>query len=433
MDFRGFFVSARIFPSLDILIFMGVQSGVYFIRGKNIPPRMQKMLTDIKIKSLKPKDKNYKVSDAEGLFLLVHKNGSKYWRLKYRIGGKEKTHAIGVYPIVKLNEARNKRSKIKTMLAEGIDPSAVKKVKKEKVDGTNTFESIAREWHSKKLTEWTDNHGKEVMSSLERDIFPFLGKMELDDIDTPRLLQVLRRIETRGALAILGKVRQRCGAIFKYGITIGKGMYNPALNLDDAFAKHKKSHFNALERKDLPEFLNKLDKYNGEISTILGLKFILLTITRTNEVRFATWDEIDFENRLWTIPAERMKMKRDHVVPLSTQAMEVLDQLQKVNGDFKYIFASYHKPQIQPMSENAMLFGLYRMGYRGKATVHGFRATASTILNENGVDPDWIEKQLAHEQTNRVRAAYNRAEYLPQRTKMMQGWADLLDNMKYDN
>jgi len=387
------------------------------------------MLTDIKIKSLKPKEKNYKVGDGKGLYILVHKNGSKYWRLKYRFNGKEKTYSIGVYPEVKLSEARFKTDSARLLIANGTDPSEAKKVKSAKANGLNTFRSMALEWHNKMSTEWKPSHSKEVLHSLEQNVFPYMGDLDVDDISPQTVLKVIKTIELRGALEIVQKTRQRCDAIFRYAIILGKASYNPAADLRGAFQNKKVRHFNALEKKDLPQFLQKLETYKGEITTIIGLKLAILTFARTNEIRFASWDEIDFDNKQWVIKAERMKMGRDHIVPLSKQALKLLYEIKQITGEYKYVFASYHKPNKQPISENAMLFALYRMGYKGKATVHGFRATASTILNEEGFSPDWIEKQLAHEQSNKVRAAYNRAEYLSQRTEMMQTWADTLDQL----
>lgn len=391
-------------------------------------------LTDIQIKALKPKEKQYKLFDGGGLYILVHPNGSKYWRLKYRFNGKEGVYSIGVYPTVKLPQARKQRENIKAQIAEGINPAVEKKLKDAEQSGKNSFQYIAEQWHQKQTPKWSERHAKEVIRSLQIEVFPYIGHKDIKEITAPEMLAVLRRIEHRGALVVLKKIKQRCSSVFSYAISTGVGIDNPTKNFGkDTFTNATKTNFNSMRKEDLPEFLNKLEAYQGEPTTVMGLKIALLTFTRTSEIRFAQWSEIDFDNRLWRIPGERMKMGRDHIVPLSNQAFDVFKELQKLTGDYKYVFASYHKPQKQPMSENAMLFGLYRMGYKGKATVHGFRATASTILNETGFNADWIEKQLAHEQRNKIKGAYNRAEYLPQRTKMMQSWADLLDGLKGGN
>jgi len=391
-------------------------------------------LTDIQVKALQPKEKQYKVFDGGGLYVLVHPNGSKYWRLKYRFNGIENVYSIGIYPDIKLPKARQQREIVKAKIVNNINPTTDKQIQGDKEAGKHSFEAMAKEWHDIKKRKWSERHAKDVLHSLEKDIFPHIGRKDIKEITRTDIIKVLERIEARGALIILSKLKQRSSAIFNYAISKEIGLENnPVTNFGDRFETNQVKHFNRLDKKDLPEFLNKLDNYQGEITTIMGLKIALLTFARTDEIRFAPWSEIDFNNNLWTIPAQRMKMKRDHIIPLSRQAVAILKELHKFTGEYKYIFASYHKPHKQPMSENAMLFGLYRMGYKGKATVHGMRATASTILNSEGVNSDWIEKQLAHEHSDKIRATYNHADYLPERRKMMQSWANLLDSLKAGN
>ncbi len=399
--------------------------------SKDTRPVKPKKITDVFIRNLKPekngKQKKYTIGD--GLFLLVTAAGSKLWRYKYRFDGNEKSLSMGKYPVVSLADAKMKHLEAMKLLDQGKDPSAEKQAKKHKLkEQEYQFATIAREWHQKKSPEWTEKHSHEVLHSLERDIFPHIGKTKMDDINSPLLLKVLRRIESRGALVIVNKVRQRCEAVFKYAIITGRASYNPAIDLQGAFTSHKKANYRALERKDIPEFMEALDNCTSDRTIVLAIKFVIYTMARTSEVRFATWDEINWDDALWEIPEQRMKASRNHLVPLSRQAMAVLKDLYEMNGAYPFIFASYHKPHKQPMSENAMLSVVKKINMTEKTTIHGLRATASTILNEMSFNPDWIERALAHVPTNKVRAAYNRAQYLNDRADMLQQWADLVDS-----
>ena len=407
---------------------MGVWNGGIFEIG-GIYFNMGKLLTETKIRSLKPKDKQYKVFDSGGLFLIITPKGSKLWRYKYRFSGKEKSLSIGQYPIFSLAEARELRDKAKKQLALGNDPSALKKAEKLKNEAAhkNTFEAVAREWHEKRKGEWTHKHGLEVLHSLERDVFPYVGHRPIEEITPPELLKVLRKIENRGALVMVTKLRQRCDAIFKYAIITGRATYNAAIDLQGAFKSHKKSNYRALQRKQIPEFMDALDACTSDRTLVCAIKFIFYTLARTNEVRFARWDEVNWEEKLWEVPESRMKASRSHIVPLSSQAFSILEELREINGAYPFIFASYHKPHKQPFSENGLLSVLKRIDMLKFTTVHGLRATASTILNEMGYNPDWIERALAHVPSNKVRAAYNRAEYLNDRANMLQEWADYID------
>lgn len=388
------------------------------------------LLNDIKVRNTKPGAKPYKISDGDGMFLYVQPNGSKYWRLKYRFGGKEKSLSIGVYPETSLAQARGLRSTARKELAAGNDPSAVKKETKRLslLNSENTFEAIAREWHAVNLHTWTPKYGANIINRLEGDIFPKLGNRPIANINAPELLSALRVIERRGALDLTQTIAQYCRRIFSYAIATGRAERNQATDLRGALKTPVRKHHAHLAASELPEYLKKLEYYDGELQTKLALKLLLLTFVRTTELRGAEWSEIDWDKVEWRIPASRMKMKDPHIVPLCKQAVEVLRDLQKVSGNRQHIFPNQHKP-LSYMSENTMLYALYRMGYHSRTTGHGFRATASTILNEQGFAPDVIERQLAHAERNKVRSAYNHAQYLPERRSMMQWWADYIDSI----
>ena len=388
------------------------------------------LLNDVKVRKAKPAAKPYKMSDGDGMFLYVHTNGSKYWRFKYRFAGKEKLLAMGVYPEVSLAAARDRRAAARKELAAGNDPGAVKKETKRitLLKSENTFETIAREWHEANLHTWTPKHGANVIKRLEGDIFPKLGSRPIAEVNAPELLSALRLVEKRGALDLTQTIAQYCGRIFAYAIATGRGERNPATDLRGALKTPVRKHHAHLKADELPEYLKKLEKYDGEPQTKLALKLLLLTFVRTTELRGAEWSEIDWDKAEWRIPAERMKMKDPHIVPLCTQAIAILRELQKHSGNRQHVFSNHHKPS-NFMSENTMLYALYRMGYHSRTTGHGFRATASTILNEHGFTPDVIERQLAHAERNKVRAAYNHAQYLPERRKMMQWWGNYIDGV----
>jgi integrase len=386
-------------------------------------------LTELAIKSAKPRETIRKLSDGDGLVLLVYPNGSKYWAYRYRYLGKEKSLSLGVYPEVALTDARRKLADARKLLSDGQDPSEARKALKRQatISAENSFEAIGREWITMRSAGWTPRYARFVVSRLEKDIFPKLGTRPIKDISAPELLSVIRIMENRGASELPHRVLNCCAQIFTYGIATGRADRNPANDLQGALKTHVKKHYAHLKAIDLPEFLDRLAKYHGEPQTRLAVTLLMLTFVRTAELRAATWDEILFDDAEWRIPAERMKMRRDHIVPLSRQAVAALKELKELNGHFKFVFPNPHKP-FKHMSENAVLYALYRMGYHSRATGHGFRHTASTILNESGLfSPDAIERQLAHIHGDTVRAAYNHAQYLPERRKIMQWWADYLD------
>ncbi len=395
--------------------------------------RVRDKLTDPKIRQARGKERAYKLFDGVGMFLLVTPAGQKYWRLKYRFGGKEKTPALGVYPDVSLAKARDKRKAARELLDDGKDPGLAKKEEKrlQVMQGRSTFEAVAREWHSKQKDNWTPKHAAQVLTSLESNIFPALGGRPIADITAAELLDVLRVIEHRGALYVAGDVLQRCSSVFRYAIASCRLKTNPAADLKGALKPPKVTHFASLSAEDLPEFLKKLDQYDGHKITRLAIRLLMLTFVRTGELRNARWDEIDTDNRMWRIPAERMKMGVEHLVPLSDQVIECLTELREISGQYDLVFPGRNNIN-RPMSENTVLYALYRMGYHGRATGHGFRSTASTILNEMGFPSDAIERQLAHGERDKVRAAYNKALYMDKRTEIMQAWADYLDSQKSD-
>jgi len=385
-------------------------------------------LTDTAIKNAKPKEKSYKMSDGDGMFVLIHINGSKYWRMKYYFAGKEKILALGVYPDVGLADARERRTQARKVLAAGNDPGAVKKEAKRLaiMSAENNFEAIAREWHEKRGHVWTPKYSVKILNRLKADIFPKLGSRPITDIKAPELLSTIMEIEKRGALYIAHRAIELCSQIFTYAIVTGRAERNPAADLRGALKPAKPKHYSHLKAEELPEFLQKLENYQGHIQTKLALKMLMYTFVRTVELRGAKWSEIDFDKAEWRIPAERMKMREQHIVPLSKQALAILRELQPVTGHWEHIFPNQQKPS-GCMSENTMIYAIYRMGYHTRTTGHGFRHTASTILNEHGFKADVIERQLAHAERKKVRGTYNHAEYLPDRRKMMQWWANYLD------
>lgn len=335
---------------------------------------------------------------------------------------------MGVYPHVTLADARERRADAQKRLATGIDPGEAKKeAKRAQLQKTeNSFEAVAREWLKQRQHEWAANTAKVAQHRLEKYAFPKLGNRPVADIKAPEVLAMLRAIEKNGTLVTARRIMQRCAQIFMYAIATGRAERNPVPDLRGALKTPVVKHRAYLEAKDLPDFLKKLDAYDGNLQTKLALRLLLLTFVRTTEQRGAYWKEIDWDKAEWRIPSARMKMKELHIVPLSRQAIAVLRDLEALSGDRDFIFPNHHNPKTF-MSENTMLFGLYRMGYHSRATGHGFRSTASTILNEHGFRADVIERQLAHLERNNVRAAYNHAQYLPERRELMQWWADYLD------
>jgi integrase len=383
------------------------------------------------VDTAKPKDKPYKLSDGGGLYLLVNSNGSRYWRLKYRINGKEKLLSIGVYPDVPLAAARSKRDEAKRTLAAGGDPGQEKQAEKQsrKVSVENTFEALAREWHAYKKPNWSKGYSEDLMESFENDIFPCVGKRPVAEIKPLEILEALRKLEKRGVLDKMRKIRQACSQTFRYAIVTGRAENNPAGDLAGALAVQKHQHYPHLLSSELPEFLRSLNQYSGSQITLRATKLLLLTGVRTIELRAAEWAEFDLQNDIWEIPASRMKMKRPHLVPLSKQVKELLLEIQDITGRFKLVFPG-RNDSLKPMSEASINQVIKRIGYRGKATGHGFRHTMSTILHEQGYNTAWIELQLAHVDKNSIRGTYNHAQYLEGRREMLQWYADYMESLE---
>ncbi|MFO1243227.1 MAG: tyrosine-type recombinase/integrase [Rickettsiales bacterium] len=374
-----------------------------------------------------------KLSDGGGLYLQLSETG-KYWRMNYRFLGKQKTLAIGTYPLFSLAEAREKRDEAKKLIAEGVDPATHKKLAKLelRVTHNNSFENIAREWHAQKKHTWKPAHAAATLRRLETNIFPHIGTRPIKEVTPPELLSALRTLESEGKRDLAHRQLQHCSQIFRYAIATGRAKNDVTPHLKGALQPTKSKGLAYLQEHELPEFLAKLGRYDtdyrGSILTKLAFQLMILTFVRSGEIRGARWEEINWEKAQWKIPAERMKMNEAHIIPLSKQSLKILKLLRDITGRnvAGYIFPSHQNPR-STISENTFLRAIEVMGYKGRTTGHGFRSTASTILNENGFRREVIERQLAHAERDTVRAAYNHAEYLPERATMMQWWADYID------
>ncbi|MGH8434536.1 MAG: tyrosine-type recombinase/integrase [Pseudomonas sp.] len=385
-------------------------------------------LTDSAIKTAKPKEKPYKLSDAHGLYLMVTPTGSRLWRLKYRFGGKEKGLAFGAYPIVTLAQARDRRDEARKLLVDGIDPGAERQAAKQaqKVDGV-TFETLAREWYTYNAPRWAESTAYKAKLYLENDLIPGIGARPIAAITRPELVELVRKVEARGTLNAAGKIRQWLHQIFRYGLARGVVDSNPATDLDVVAAPAKAArHHPHVTFAELSELLGKCEAASINALTRRAIRLLVLTAVRPGELRAAPWTEFDLDAATWTIPKERMKARRPHVVPLPCQAVAILRQLQEITGGYPLVFAGQQNPE-RPMSENTINKALRLMGYEGRQTGHGFRHLLSTELNGRGYNKDWIERQLAHGDADEIRDTYNHATYLEQRRDMMQAWADSID------
>ncbi|MEI7071745.1 integrase arm-type DNA-binding domain-containing protein [Pectobacterium versatile] len=387
------------------------------------------LLTDLKIKKAKAQDKPYTLNDGGGLSLLIDPKGTKGWRFRYRFANKPKLISFGTYDAVSLADARKKRDEARSMLANGINPSDARRADKLSLlfSTENTFEAVAREWHTSKLTTWSEGYAKEVIHYLEKEIFPFLGKRPIDQITPLELLAVLQKIEKRGALEQASKIRRRCGEVFRYAVVTGRAMYNPAPDLASAMNKPKNNHFPFLTESELPDFVQALNNYKGSQITKYATQLLMLTGVRTIELRAAEWVEFDLDNALWEIPKERMKKRRPHLVPLSTHAITILKELKVLTGYYQLVFPGRNDTR-KPMSDAAINKVIKMLGYHGRLTGHGFRHTMSTILHEHGFNSAWIETQLAHVDKNSIRGTYNHAQYLEGRREMLQWYSDFINS-----
>ncbi len=386
-------------------------------------------LTDLKVRSIKPTDKAKKISDGAGLILHVTPAGGKYWRFNYRYDGKQKTLSFGVYPQISLSEARKKRLEAKQQLSEGIDPGFAKQAIKQQKEALEAllFENIARQWWASQLPRWKDTHAKKLLQSLESEVFPTFGEEAITDIKTPDILALIRKIEARGVNDTAIRCLQRIKSVFNYAIQIGLIEHNPAVALTGVILKKKEQNQLALPQADLPLFFKRLNDTKMHEYLRIGLTLQVLWFVRSGELRHAQWREFDLERREWHIPADKMKMKRTHIVPLSAWAMDLLEQLRELTGESPYLFPNA-RDWSRPMSENALGYAMQRMGFKGIAVPHGFRSLATDVLNENGFNADVIERQLAHVEGNKVRAAYHRTEYLPKRHEMMEWYSEWIKN-----
>ena len=398
-------------------------------------------LTDTAVRAARPRTKARKLFDRGGLYLEVSPAGGKWWRWKYRFGGKEKRLSFGVYPDVSLKLARERRDAVRRQLSDGIDPGQARKAQKLALAGAESFEAVAREWHSKFSPRWSDSHSVRTLRRFENDLFPWLGKRSVADIKAPELLSVLRRIESRGALETAHRAMQNCGQVFRYAVATGRADRDPTGDIRGALpSPRQRHHASIIDPKRIGELLRAIDYYEGYFVTKGALRLAPLVFVRPGELRQAQWPEIDFDKAEWRIPAHRMKMREQHIVPLSRQAGDILRELEPVTNRVttvkpntsRFVFPSARSRDC-PMSQNAVLAALRRMGYtKDEMTGHGFRSMASTLLHEQGWNHQVIERQLAHAERNAVSAAYNFAEHLPERRMMMQAWADYLDTLKGD-
>lgn len=386
-------------------------------------------LTDIKIRQSKSSDKPRKLTDGHGLYLEIRPNGSKLWRYRYRIAGRENLFAIGEYPAISLQEARKIRDEARCLVKQGIHPSHARRdtLAKQLAKNVNTFESVAREWLDKKRGRWSAYYHKQATACLERNAFSKIGHLPIRSVTASHILHILQDMERRGAETYAIQLRQWCSAIFRYAVVTLRADHDPATALKGAVHRPKINHSRPMSREQIGEFKFRLAAYGGNRTTVIALQMLLHTFVRTVELRLAEWPEFDEEARIWTIPAERMKMRRPHVVPLSRQVSALVAELKSITGAGRWLFPNFRRP-AHAMSPTTINRALEHMGYpSGCWTAHDFRATASTCLHEMGYRPEVIERQLAHVEKSKTKAAYNHAEYLPERREMMQSWSDWIE------
>jgi len=391
-------------------------------------------LTDAKIRNTKPGEKPIRLNDGGWLYLEIRPSGTKLWRFRYRIAGKENIFAIGGYPQVGLADARSARDDARELVQQGIHPAHHRKAQDLVTvrENANTFEAVTREWITQKKPGWAASYLRQVERFMESDVFPHIGALPMRSVTAAHLLEIIKRVEGRGAETVALLVRQWCSAVFRYAVATLRADGDPAAALRGAITRPKVEHRKPLSRAQITAFLKALEGFSGFRTTTIALRLALMTFVRTVELRAADWLEIDFDRAEWRIPAERMKMREPHLVPLSTQALSLLRELHKLTGNQRWLFPNYRRPETC-MTATTLNRALERMGLNGKESIgfsaHGFRATASTILNEAGYRADVIERQLAHKERNTVRASYNQAQYLAERRDMMQQWADLVDGL----
>ncbi|MGH8184746.1 MAG: tyrosine-type recombinase/integrase [Rhodanobacteraceae bacterium] len=394
-------------------------------------PKQAHPLTPSAVANAKPKAEPYRMPDGRGMFLLVQPNGARWWRMEYRRPGTHKKNmlSLGVYPDVSLRKARERRDEARALLADGIDPGDKRKA--EQAAGADTFEAVAREWYAKHAPTWAPGHSSKIIRRLELDVFPWIGSKPIASVAAPDVLAVLRRIESRGVIETAYRAKTNIGQVFRYAVATGRANFDPTPSLRGALAPAPERHHATITDPDrIGELLRTIDAYAGDYPTRAALQLAPLVFVRPGELRHAEWGEIDLDKPEWRIPADKMKMRAPHIVPLASQAVTILRDLQPLTGTGRYVFPSV-RSRARAMSENTVNAALRRMGFdKGTITGHGFRSMASTMLNEQGWHRDAIERQLAHAERDAVRAAYNYAEHLPERRKMMQAWADYLDALR---
>lgn len=390
-------------------------------------------LTDVAIRNVKPGAKPVRLFDGDGLYLEVSPSGGKWWRLKYRVGGREKRLSLGVYPDIGLRDARDRCAAARKQVANGVDPSDARRAEKaSRADaGANSFEAVAREWYAKNKPAWAPSHSEKIIRRLERDVFPWIGTKHVGAIKPPELLAVLKRIEGRGAVETAHRAQQNCGQVLRYAVATGRAESDPSRDLRRALAPWKPQHYASItDPRKVGYLLRDIDGYDGGFVTKCALGLSPLLFVRPGELRRAEWPEFNLDAAEWRIPAAKMKARVTHIVPLSRQALTILRELQPLTGGGRWVFPGVRR-NGEPMSENTVNAALRRLGYdRDTITAHGFRSMASTILHERGWGSDVIERQLSHGEQNEVKAAYNHAEHLPKRREMMQAWADFLDTLR---
>lgn len=391
-------------------------------------------LTDPKVKQAKPENKSYKLSDEKGLFLLVMPGGAKYWRMKYRFAGREKMLSIGVYPEISLKQARVARDEARALLADNKDPSAKKRERKlATIDAEElSFEALSQQWFQKFSGPWSENHSNRVSNILKKELNPYIGKKHIGEITAPELVYAINKIESREAFETAKKARRIAGQVFRYGIAIGACQYDVAASIKETMTRKEVKHMAAItDPKQFGHLLVAIDEYQGTLITHSALKLSPILFQRPGEIRHMEWTEIDWESQRWEIPGSKMKMKQDHIVPLPSQAIEILEDVRSLDLNSKYVFPGARSNQ-RPISENAVRTALRTMGFDNETmTPHGFRASARTMLDEQlGYRVEWIEQQLAHTVKDANGRAYNRTKHIEDRTKMMQAWADYLDKLK---
>lgn len=386
------------------------------------------MLTDAQVRKIKPIDKKKRYSDEKGLYLEVTPSGGRFWRLKYRFNGRESTLTIGSYPEISLAQARRVRDEARIQLYNNIDPNAAKNQRLDKTDKNKLFKVLAMEWMQDRKDAITEGTYLRDLSVFEKDLFPALGDMPIDQIKGKDVLACAKKIEERGALEMAKRSIPLTGRIFRYAIRKGIIENDPTPHLQEALKPRKVKHMARLDISEFPPFLERMDRYHGNILVKTALQLMTLTFVRTAELINMEWNEIDFDNHLWRIPAYKMKMALPHIVPLSRQAVELIEGLRPITGNKQFVF--YNHSKAKPLSNNALLSAIRTMGYMGKMTGHGFRGLASTTLHEQGYMHDAIEIQLAHTVGNSVSQAYNHAQHLDYRKKMMQEWSDFIDELR---